>query len=139
MNFIFLRDNWFFTRTQNLRGEIDKVCAFLGKTLSEDQVQSLLKHLHFDNLSQVSAVNFEPLREEGLVSESGRFMRKGISFISSLRTYVNNWDCFNHPIGKTGDWKNHFSPEMNSRIDEWIKMNLERSDLKFTMELDHQD
>lgn len=41
-------------------------------------------------------------------------------------------------LGKTGDWMNHFSPELNQRIDQWIKKNMEGSDLKFTMELDHQ-
>ena len=63
--------------TQNLRGEIDKVCAFLGKALSEEQIQSLLKHLHFDSLSKNQAVNFEPLKEDGFVNETGNFMRKG--------------------------------------------------------------
>jgi hypothetical protein len=44
-------------------------------------------------------------------------------------------DC----VGKTGDWKNHFSPELNERIDKWIQDNLDGSDLKFVMELDKQD
>ena len=46
---------------------------------------------------------------------------------------------FGYFLGKTGDWKNHFNPEMNRRLDEWIHKSLEASDLKFTMELDHQD
>jgi hypothetical protein len=41
--------------------------------------------------------------------------------------------------GKTGDRKNHFSPELNSRIDEWIEKNLAVTDLKFVTELEHQD
>lgn len=41
--------------------------------------------------------------------------------------------------GKTGDWKNHYSPELNERIDKWIEDNLAGSDLKFVMELEHQD
>ena len=41
--------------------------------------------------------------------------------------------------GKTGDWKNHFSPELNARIDEWIKKNLAGSDLTFITELEEQD
>merc|ERR1740128_1066230 len=94
---------------RNLRGEIDKVCAFLGKSLSEDQLQNLTKHLQFDSCTKNPAMNFE--------TESGKFIRKG----------------------KTGDWKNHFSPELNSRIDQWIAKSLEGSDLKFTMELEYQD
>ena len=41
--------------------------------------------------------------------------------------------------GKTGDWMNHFSPELNQRIDDWIEQNLIGSDLKFITELEHQD
>jgi hypothetical protein len=41
--------------------------------------------------------------------------------------------------GKTGDWKNHFGPDLNSRIDKWIAMNMQGSDLQFVTELEHQD
>lgn len=41
--------------------------------------------------------------------------------------------------GKTGDWKNHFSPELNQRIDEWMRLNLKGSDLRFEFELEQQD
>jgi len=110
--FLFYED-----RKKNLRREIDKVCAFLGKTLSEEQLQVLVKHLHFDNFSKNESVNMEFLKEEGFANSGGNFIRKG----------------------KTGDWKNHFSSELNSRLDEWIEKNLEGTDLKFTMELDQQD
>lgn len=42
----------------------------------------------------------------------------------------------NDNAGQTGDWKNHFSPELNSRIDEWIEKNLAGTDLKFVTQLD---
>ena len=38
-------------------------------------------------------------------------------------------------IGETGDWKNHFSAELNDRIDQWIEKNLAGTDLKFITEL----
>jgi len=76
----------------------------------------LTKHLHFSSMSQNEAVNMEPLKRLGIMPKEGNFIRKG----------------------KTGDWMNHFSPELNQRIDQWIKKNMEGSDLKFTMELDHQ-
>ena len=44
----------------------------------------------------------------------------------------------NH-VGKTGDWKNHLSPNLNDRIDEWITKNLTGTDLKFVTELEYQD
>jgi len=53
-------------------------------------------------------------------------------------------DCFSFvffslPAGKTGDWKNHFDPQLNERIDRWIESNLTGSDLKFVTELENQD
>lgn len=41
--------------------------------------------------------------------------------------------------GKTGDWKNHFSPELNEKIDKWIEKNMAGSDLHFVTELAKQD
>ena len=41
--------------------------------------------------------------------------------------------------GKTGDWKNHFEPKLNRRIDDWMAKNLADTDLTFVTELDHQD
>ena len=41
--------------------------------------------------------------------------------------------------GKTGDWKNHFNPELNRRIDAWVESNLADTDLRFEMELAQQD
>lgn len=48
--------------------------------------------------------------------------------------------CFSLLVpGKTGDWKNHFSPELNERIDKWMQTNLEGTDLRFITELEQQD
>ena len=102
-------------------------------------MQSLLKHLHFDNFSKNEAVNFEFLKEDGVANKQGNFIRKGIVRHLKLVLRIKSDNIRNYTIGKTGDWKNHFSPELNSRLDEWIKKNLEGTDLKFTMELDHQD
>lgn len=41
--------------------------------------------------------------------------------------------------GKTGDWKNHFCPELNKRVEAWIEANLVGTDLSFVMELERQD
>ena len=45
--------------------------------------------------------------------------------------------CFvgNDAIGETGDWKRHFSPELNRRLDEWIEVNLRDTGLSFVEEL----
>ena len=59
---------------QNLRGEIEKMCAFLGKTLSEEQQQMLIKDLQFADMSvnQIMAID-----DDGFAQ--GDFIRKGKS------------------------------------------------------------
>ena len=61
---------------QDLQGEIDKVCKFLGKTLSPEQRSRLLSHLKFDNFAKNAAVNAEAMTDKS----KGTFIRKGISF-----------------------------------------------------------
>nr|CAH0104482.1 unnamed protein product [Daphnia galeata] len=112
MHFMFYED-----MKRDLRGEIEKVAAFLGKSYSDEVMAKLTEHLKFDNFQKNESVNNESGKKMGAMNEDGRFIRKG----------------------KTGDWKNHFSPELNSRIDEWIEKNLADSDLKFVTELENQD
>ena len=85
--------------------------------MTDDQLTNLTEHLRFDSFSKNESVNCEFGKEIGIMNNTGRFIRKG----------------------KTGDWKNHFSPELNARIDQWIETNLAGTDLKFIMELDQQD
>ncbi|KAI9553518.1 hypothetical protein GHT06_021436 [Daphnia sinensis] len=112
LHFVFYED-----LKRNLRGEIEKIAKFLGKTLTEDQLVKLTEHLRFDNFAKNETVNCEIGKEIGLMNNSGHFIRKG----------------------KTGDWKNHFSPELNERIDKWMQANLEGTDLRFITELEQQD
>lgn len=112
MHFMFFED-----MKRDLRGEILKVATFLGKSLSDEQLEKLAEHLHFDNFQKNESVNNESGKKTGAMNEDGHFIRKG----------------------KTGDWKNHFSPELNKRIDKWIETNLVGTDLTFVTELEHQD
>ena len=93
------------------------MCNFLNKKLTDEQIEKLVDHVKVDNFSKNKSVNLTTEIESGLINEGHSFVRKG----------------------KTGDWKNHFSPELNRRIDEWIDSNLAASDLKFITELDQQD
>ena len=68
---------WMNFYLQNLRGEIAKVAKFLGKQLSEDQLNKLTEHLRFDNFKNNEAVNNEAAKEMGLFNKEGSFIRKG--------------------------------------------------------------
>jgi hypothetical protein len=136
----------FFFKKQNLRGEIEKVASFLGKSLTEEQLSKLTQHLRVDQFAKNEAVNYEICKELGFMNNSGNFIRKGIQYFSqsififwgNLVSFENfkNWRAL---LGKTGDWKNHFSPELNARIDMWIESNLKGTDLTFITELEQQD
>lgn len=62
---------------QDLRGEIAKVAKFLGKELTEEQLDRLREHLRFENLQKNEAVNNEFGKKMGVMNTEGRFMRKG--------------------------------------------------------------
>lgn len=93
------------------------MASFLNKTLSEETLERLVNDLRFETFSKNKSANLEQGFDLGLFNRNvsdGRFVRKGV----------------------TGDWKEHFSPELNRRIDEWIQRNLSGSDLTFVTELE---
>jgi len=113
MCFIFYED-----MKRDLRSQIRKVAEFLGKSYSDEQVDKLASHLHIDNFKKNPFVNMEPLRAMGAMHEDrGSFIRKG----------------------KTGDWKNHFTPEMNAEFSRFMAEAMKGTDLQFVEELDQQD
>lgn len=53
-----------------------------------------------------------------------------------INSYVNEPDNTTNPClfirkGVIGDWKDHFTPELAAEADEWIRKNLEGTDLIF--------
>ncbi|KAF0307341.1 Sulfotransferase 1A4 [Amphibalanus amphitrite] len=103
---------------KDMKTEIRKVAKFLGKDFTDEQVDMLAEHLHFDNFKNNPWVNAEHLKPLGLMyTDRGNFIRKG----------------------KTGDWKNYFTPEMNEKFDKWVAEKLKGTDLTFVQELEEQD
>ncbi|XP_043204618.1 sulfotransferase 1A1-like [Amphibalanus amphitrite] len=103
---------------KDMKTEIRKVVKFLGKDFTDEQVDKLAEHLHFDNFKNNPWVNAEHLKPLGLMhTDRGNFIRKG----------------------KTGDWKNYFTPEMNEKFDKWVAEKLKGTDLTFVQELEKQD
>lgn len=98
---------------QDLAKEIKKVAEFLGKSVTDEQVGNLVAHLGFDKMKQNDTVNNEAIREVAFVSGSkGSFIRKG----------------------EVGDWKTHFTKEMNEKMDELIEKHFKNIGLNFRYE-----
>ena len=116
MCFIFYED-----MKKDLKSQIRKVATFLGKSYSDAQVDKLAEHLHFDNFKKNPWVNLEFVKGDAGMSmmhkDRGSFVRKG----------------------KTGDWKNHFTPEMTAKFDKWMAEKLKGTDLTFVEELEKQE
>ncbi len=95
--------------------------------------------MKFNNFEKNESVNNESGKKFGIMNPDGKFIRKGL--LTRTKTiFLHNRLMYNLlGTGKTGDWKNHFSPELNTRLDEWIEKNLAGSDLKFITELEYQD
>ena len=77
----------------DLKGIIRRVGDFLGKQLSEEQVEQLYDHLKFDNFKKNIYVNNDPLKELGILSSTGNFVRKGETNFSP-RTSKSNVSDF---------------------------------------------
>lgn len=92
----------------NTADSIRKVATFLGKTLSNEDVEKLCEHLKIDNFRKVVTVH-EDIPMEGVMNlgEEG-FLRKG----------------------KVGS-NEEFTEEMKKTADEWIEKHLASTDLRF--------
>ncbi|XP_051846955.1 sulfotransferase 2A1-like [Antechinus flavipes] len=72
---------------QNLKVSVEKICQFLGKELSEEEINSVMKNASFQVMKKHIMENKEPMPIKNTESVKNFLMRKGI--------------C--------GDWKNHFT------------------------------
>ncbi|KAK4293014.1 hypothetical protein Pmani_034255 [Petrolisthes manimaculis] len=98
LHFIFYED-----LKKDIMGELGKLSDFVGINLTQQQKQNIAQQTSFSNMKQRG----EPAKGEGLYNEEvkkkdGGFFRKGV----------------------VGDWKNHFSPQLNQEIDMWINKNV---------------
>ena len=104
----------------DLASVIRKVGSFLEHPVPEDKIPSLVEHLSFDKMKENKAVNKDEfvqasrnIFEYKNKAEKVVFMRKG----------------------EVGDWKNHFTPELEKKFEEWENKWLKDSDLKFQYEI----
>ncbi|GAB1861332.1 Sulfotransferase 1C4 [Camponotus japonicus] len=92
--------------TKNLSENIKKVATFYGKTYNNEQIAKLTEHLNIENFRKNSMVN--QLEQAGRIKPE-LFIRQG----------------------KTGNWKEIFTPELEKKFNEWIVDNLKDTDLVF--------
>ncbi|XP_054993153.1 amine sulfotransferase-like [Sorex araneus] len=94
-----------------------KLCHFLGKELSEDDLDAVVRQATFNNMKSDSRENINNIikKEIGAKSE-GYFLRKGT----------------------IGDWKNHFTVAQSERFDMIVQRKMKDITLKFIWDINEE-
>ncbi|XP_074655746.1 sulfotransferase 1C2-like [Tubulanus polymorphus] len=108
------RDNILFLKYEDMvtdpKSNILKICAFLGKTLSDDKIDNIIKQTSFESMRDNPMTDYSQLKEQD--NKICPFMRKG----------------------KIGDWKNFFTDEQCKIIDKIHENRLAETGLSFQFE-----
>uniref|UniRef100_A0A8C2G0Z6 Sulfotransferase n=1 Tax=Cyprinus carpio TaxID=7962 RepID=A0A8C2G0Z6_CYPCA len=81
-------------RIADLKGSVEKIAKFLGKSLSPDVTEKITEHCVFKNMKQNKMSSLSLVPEEYMDQKKSVFLRKGIA----------------------GDWKNLFTEKMKDMI-----------------------
>ncbi|XP_072188298.1 amine sulfotransferase-like [Excalfactoria chinensis] len=101
---------------KDLRSAVLKICNFIGKQLSEEEIESVVRQATFENMQKDPRANYENLSDDLAVKGKGRFLRKGT----------------------VGDWKNMMTVAQNERFDEVLKEKIQTLPIKLTWDLDSE-
>ncbi|XP_068243032.1 sulfotransferase 1A1-like [Palaemon carinicauda] len=108
LHFIFYED----LKSNNIE-ELKKLNTFLGTNIADTQLEKISHYTSFnemktraDVVSSGSASNFMNVE---VIEKDGGFFRKG----------------------KVGDWKGKYTPELEAKIDDWVKKNLQGFGINF--------
>ncbi|XP_068098990.1 sulfotransferase 2B1-like [Hyperolius riggenbachi] len=94
------------------RGSVVRLCEFLGKELTDAQIDSIVQHSSFSSMKDNKMSNWSLLPPEVLDHTKGSVLRKGVS----------------------GDWKNHFTVAQNEYFDKVYQENMKDLNLSFCWE-----
>ncbi|XP_055981290.1 amine sulfotransferase-like [Sorex fumeus] len=102
---------------KDLKSAVQTLCNFLGKELSEDDVDAVVRQATFKNMKSDSRANYNDIlkNEVGTKSE-GHFLRKGT----------------------IGDWKNHFTVAQSERFDIIFQKKMKDIPLKFIWDINEE-
>ncbi|ROT69903.1 putative sulfotransferase 1 family member D1 [Penaeus vannamei] len=107
-------DHILFLRFEEMKADLPavvrKVAKFLGKAVTEEEVERLADHCSFGSMSKNKAVNNEDIMAPSSErTKNIKFMRKG----------------------QVGDWKNHLTEEQVKAFKAWTMKHLQDSDFPY--------
>ncbi|XP_047590492.1 amine sulfotransferase-like isoform X2 [Lutra lutra] len=99
---------------KDLRGSVLKICKFLGKGLSEEDMDVVVRQATFENMKYDPLANYDNIIATGYgPNAKGHFLRKGT----------------------IGDWKNHLTVEQNESFDKTFQREMKDFPLEFTWDM----
>lgn len=97
---------------RDLRATIRKVAAFLGKSLTDADVERLNIYLGIDNFKNNPAVNQCEMKAVKILSD------KEQSFVRNGKSVVDGW-------------QKEYTPEIIERVERWMERHLAETDMRF--------
>ncbi|XP_023368305.1 amine sulfotransferase-like [Otolemur garnettii] len=100
---------------KDLRSSVLKLCKFLGKDLSGEAVDDVVRQATFESMKDDPLANYENVLNTrvGVTRREGHFLRKGT----------------------IGDWKNHMTVEQNERFDKIFQNQMKDFPLPFIWDI----
>nr|XP_051711351.1 amine sulfotransferase isoform X1 [Oryctolagus cuniculus]XP_051711352.1 amine sulfotransferase isoform X1 [Oryctolagus cuniculus] len=138
---------------KDLRSSVLKICSFLQKELSEEDVDAVVNQATFEKMKSLPQANYTNIMKSRIEMrhQDGHFMRKGRMdserererkvflcrlfmlqwpprlALCSRRTALIQWQ----EPGKIGDWKHHLTVEQNERFDKIFQTKMKDIPLEF--------
>lgn len=107
------KDNIFYIfyeeMIKDLKGSVQKLSCFLGKSLSEDVIEKIARHCVFQNMKQNKMSNYSLVPSEFFDQRKSEFLRKGTA----------------------GDWKNTLTVAQSDLFDAVYKEKMAAISFKF--------
>nr|XP_003215620.1 PREDICTED: amine sulfotransferase [Anolis carolinensis]XP_008118683.1 PREDICTED: amine sulfotransferase [Anolis carolinensis] len=101
---------------KDLKGSVIKICNFLGKRLTEEEIDDVVDKASFGKMSVDRRANYTTMPSDLLDFSKGRFLRKGT----------------------IGDWKNTMTVAQNERFDSVFKKRIEKLPIKFCWDINDE-